>query len=105
MMRKMYPAFIMSLSVVLTLASNQAFGGSRATNGGLNVDVDRPISRDTPFACTYDVPWDWVHRCPPFVSPLDPPSPPVVLRPGCLTQSVTVPGADGKDQTVTIVRC
>jgi hypothetical protein len=25
--------------------------------------------------------------------------------PGCPAQTVTVPGADGKDQTVTVVRC
>ena len=69
MKRKMYAAFIMSLSVTLTLASNQALGGSsgwgpfRGLNvgpyGGLNVDVYRPM-----FTCTYDIPWDWVHRCP-----------------------------------------
>jgi hypothetical protein len=100
MMYKVYAAFIMSLSVALTLASPGA-----AHDGGLNVDVYRPTSGDIHFTCTYDVPWDWVHRCPPVVSPPEPPPLPVVRAPGCLPQAVTVPGADGKDQTVSMVRC
>src|SRR5262245_30828570 len=35
----------------------------------------------------------------------DPPSVAVVRRPGCVSEVVTVPGADGKDQTITMVRC
>ena len=117
MMRKMYAAFIMSLGVALALACNQASGEPRAAyggrpaaggywglpNGGLNVDVYRPIAGD--FTCTYNIPWDWVHRCPPVVSPPAPPPSPIVRTPGCLPQAVTVPGADGKDQIVSIVRC
>ena len=137
MMYKMYTAFIMSLSVAFTFASNQAFGQSGAahgtrsphhhngrnigtffpaaggffwdfwgpSNGGLNVDVYRPTSDDIHFTCIYDVPWDWVHRCPPVVSPPELPPPPVVRAPGCIPQAVTVGMSDGKDQTVTIVRC
>jgi hypothetical protein len=29
----------------------------------------------------------------------------ISIRSGCPTQAVTVPGADGKDQTITMVRC
>ena len=53
MKRKMYAAFIMSLSVTLTLAANQAFGGSSGGGpfGGINVgpyggiDVDVSAGR------------------------------------------------------------
>ena len=113
MKRKMYAAFIMSLSVTLTLAANQAFGGSSGGGpfgginvgpyGGIDVDVYRP--GDIRFTCTYDIPWDWVHRCPPVFSPPNPPAPSIVRTPSCLPQTVTVPGADGKDQTVTVLRC
>jgi len=116
MKRKMYAALIMSLGV--TLATSQAFGGSRnwgpfgglnvgpysglnvGPYGGFNVDVYRQM-----FTCTYDIPWDWVHRCPPIPNPPDVPAPPLVRAPSCIPQAVTVPGADGKDQTITVVRC
>jgi hypothetical protein len=66
-----------------------------------------PISGDVNYTYKYDVPWDWAHRYPPsfFASPPRPPSPPVAYVPGCPAQAVTVPGKDGKDQTVAIVRC
>ena len=66
-----------------------------------------PISDDFNYTYKYDVPWDWAHRYPPgfFGSPPAPPAPPVSYTPGCPAQTVTVPGADGKDQTVTVVRC
>jgi hypothetical protein len=154
MMYKVYAAFIMSLSVALTVASNQALGGSGAVHGAVsasthspfhpsvtrspnhhngrnrgiffpaaegffwdpsngepNVDVTPPISGPTSgdinYTYKYDVPWDWAHRYPPsfFASPPKPPSPPVAYVPGCPAQTVTVPGEDGKDQTVSIVRC
>jgi hypothetical protein len=80
-------------------------------NGKSEVDVSEPVlagSRDT---CTYDIPWDWVHRCPPFAGSPEPvvaPVAPLVVIPrvtGCPAQTVTVPMGDGKEQTITIVRC
>ncbi len=154
MMYKVYAAFIMSLSVALTVASNQAFGGSGAAHGrvsasthspfhpsvtrspnhrnGRNIGTffptdagffwgpwndqpnvegtqptSSPASGDINYTYKYDVPWDWAHRYPPsfYASPAKPPSPPVAYVPGCPAQTVTVPGEDGKDQTVAIVRC
>lgn len=104
MKRKICAALILSLNVTPALAANQAFGGfSWGPFGGLNADVYRP--NDIRFTCTYDIPWDWVHRCPPVVSAPVPFPPPVVLAPGCRPQAVTAPGPDGKDQTITMVRC
>ena len=151
MMYNVYAAFIMSLSVGLTFASNQAFGGSGAGHGGVAASapstfhpsvarspnrhtgrhrgtffpaaggffwdgqpngeftqpMSGPTSSDINYTYKYDVPWDWAHRYPPgfFASPAGPSSPPVAYVPGCSRQTVTVPGADGKDQTVTVVRC
>ena len=78
------------------------FGGS-SYGGEPNVDVTPPTSRDIHTTYTYDVPWDAVHRFPPVVTPPQP-----VFRtyvPGCPAQTVTVPWDDGKEQTVSIVRC
>jgi hypothetical protein len=76
-----------------------------------NVEVAQPLSApitgDIHYTYKYDVPWDWAHRYPPsfFASPPEPPAPPMAYRSGCPAQAVTVPGADGKDQTITVVRC
>jgi hypothetical protein len=149
MMYKVYAAFLMCLGVALTVASNQASGGSTAAHGGVsasthstfhrsfarshhrgrnrgaffpgdffwgpydqpNADLAPPISgptsNDINYTYKFDVPWDWAHRYPPsfFASTPEPPSPPVAYVPGCARQIVTVPGADGKDQTVNVVRC
>jgi hypothetical protein len=144
MYNKVYLALIISFGVALTLSSNQAFGGSGATDrsasthstfhptvtlsldhhrgrhigtavGGVfygpandkpEVVVTEPIlSSETPYTCSLDIPWDFVHRCP---SPPEPPSEPYVIPsvpPGCPEQHVKVPTGDGKEQTVTIVRC
>ena len=69
--------------------------------------ISGPISNDTNYTCKLNFPWDWAHRCPPssFESAPQPPSPPMAYVPGCAKQIVTVPGADGKDQTVNVVRC
>jgi len=77
------------------------------SNGEPIGDVTPPASGDVHYTYTYDVPWDWAHRYPPsfFASTPEPSSPPVAYVPGCARQIVTVPGADGKDQTVTVVRC
>ena len=76
-------------------------------NGEPELDITQPQSGDVHYTCTYDIPWDWAHRCPPFVSSSEPPSAPVVRPyvPGCPAQTVTVPMGDGKEQTVSIVRC
>ena len=73
-----------------------------------SITVTEPITSGPSFNCTLDVPGDWAHRCPPslFASPPDPPPPPLIpYEPGCPAKAVTVPGADGRDQTITIVRC
>jgi hypothetical protein len=164
MYNKVCAAFIMCISVALTLTSNQAFaqsGAERGAHGGVpasthsifrshhphnqhiqhnrrnaffqhnrrnaffpatggfflgplngvpDVEVTQPmglVPGDFTYTYKYDVPWDWAHRYPPsfFADPAEPPAPPVSYRPGCAAQTVTVPGADGKDQTITMVRC
>jgi len=75
-------------------------GLSAGPFSGLYVDVYRPG-----FTCTYDIPWDWAHRCPPIPAAPEPPLAPAARAPSCVPQSVTVPGSDGKDQTITMVRC
>ena len=149
---KMYAAFIASLSVALTLASNETFGGSAVVRGGAATHPNfRPLavrslnhrngrnvgnvfpgtggyywdpstsepsaeipqaapghtSSDINYTYKPDMPWDWAHRFPPgyFTNAAAPAAPSVAYVPGCTTQTVTVPGADGKDQTVTMVRC
>jgi hypothetical protein len=76
-------------------------------NSEPNVDITQPQSGNVHYTCTYDIPWDWAHRCPPLVSPSEPPSGQVgrPYVPGCPAQAVTVPTGDGKEQTVNIVRC
>lgn len=72
-------------------------------NGEPNVNATQPMSGDVHYTYTYDVPWDAVHRFPQAVTPSE-----IFVRPyvpGCPTQAVTVPGNDGKEQTVNIVRC
>jgi len=74
-----------------------AYGPS---NGEPLVDVPQPPSGDIHYTYTYDVPWDWAHRYPPAVAPSDRP-----YVPSCPAEAVTVLGRDGKEQTVTIMRC
>ena len=151
MMYKVYAAFLVALGIVVTVASNQAFGGSRAGHGGVSASTHSPFHRsfarmhhhgrnrgdffpgdffcggdfsgpyDQPYSDVappisgpisndknqFDIPWDWAHRYPPgyFGSTPESSSPPVAYVPGCAKQIVTVPGADGKDQTVNVVRC
>ena len=80
------------------------------SNGPSNVEITQPIgpiSGDFSYTYKYDVPWDWAHRYPPsfFAGPPEASAPIVNYRPGCATQTVTVPGADGKDQTINMIRC
>jgi hypothetical protein len=151
MMSKMCAAFIMSISVALTFACNQAFGQSRVGHGGstasthstfhplatqslhhlnrrnirpffqaeggfccgpLNglpgVDLAPAMTGDFHYTFKNDVPWDWAHRLPPNffgAAPAESPAPDVSYAPGCRTQIVTAPGADGKDRTIDMVRC
>jgi hypothetical protein len=60
----------------------------------------QPTSGDIHYTNTYDVPWDWAHRYPPAVAPSDRP-----YVPGCHAETVTVPGRDGEEQTINVMRC
>jgi hypothetical protein len=68
------------------------------SNGEFTADVAQPSSGDVHY--TYDVPWDWAHRYPPAVVPSERP-----YVPSCPTATVTVPGHDGKRQTVNVTQC
>jgi hypothetical protein len=68
--------------------------------GDPGAGVAQPGSNDTRFTYTYDVPWDAIHRFPPMVAPSDKP---YVAE--CPTQTVMVPGRNGKEQSVNITRC
>jgi hypothetical protein len=63
--------------------------------------------RDSPYTCSLDIPWDYVHRCPPRPEPPSRPyaTPSVPLGPACSAQQVKAPARDGKVRTVNIVRC
>ena len=67
---------------------------------GFGVDAYAPTYAPTfdvtRYTCTYDIPWDWVHRCPPLPAYPEPPFVPVVRGPACVPQVVTVPGATEK---------
>jgi len=73
--------------------------GYGPTGGEPLVDVTPP-SGDTHTTYTYDVPWDWVHRYPPMVARSERP-----YVPSCPEESVTVPGRDGKERTINVMRC
>jgi hypothetical protein len=67
------------------------------SNGEASVDVTQPIPDDIPHTNRYDLPWDWAHRYPASERP---------YVPSCPAETVTVPGGhDGKEQTVSIMRC
>ena len=70
------------------------------SNGEPMAGVAQPMSGDIHATCTYDIPWDWAHRCPPAVAPSDRP-----YAPSCLAETVTVPGYGGAEHTVSITRC
>jgi hypothetical protein len=69
-----------------------------ASSGEPTAEVGQPPSGDVHY--TYDVPWDWAHHYPPVLTPSGQP-----YVPSCPTQVVTVPGHDGKRQTVNITQC
>lgn len=79
-----------------------AVGGfyDEPSNGEPTVDVTQPTSDDMHHRYTYDVPWDWAHRYPPAVIPSERP-----YVPSCPAETVTVPGRDGREQTVNVMRC
>ncbi len=89
---------------------NRFFGGAFWPGDGFYGPVDGggpianvpPQSESTDVNYTYknDVPWDWVHRFPPNVTPSDRP-----YVSSCPAETVTVPGRDGLDHTVNITRC
>jgi len=70
--------------------------------GEPQADAGAPVSNDVNYNYTYkyDVPWDWAHRYPPNVVPLDRP-----YVPGCSSEPVTVSGRGGGRQTVNVIRC
>ena len=70
------------------------------SNGEPMVNVAPPTSGDTHYTYTYDVPWDWAHRYPPSVTPSA-----RAYVPSCPAEVVTVPGRDGSEQTVNVMRC
>ena len=70
------------------------------SNGEPIAGAAPPISGDTHYTYTYDVPWDWAHRYPPAVTTSDRP-----YVPSCGAETVTVPGRDGGERTVNVVRC
>jgi hypothetical protein len=70
------------------------------SNGEPMVDVTPPTSGDVHYTHTYDVPWDWAHRFPPAVTPSE-----RQYVPSCPTENVTVLGRDGREQTVSVMRC
>ena len=70
------------------------------SNGEPMVDFTQPIPGDIRDTQAYDVPWDWAHRFPPIVAPSERP-----YVPSCPTETVTVPGHNGTEQTVSVMRC
>jgi hypothetical protein len=110
MRNKMSMAFIIYFAAAFTLASNQASAGSRADlfYGPANGKSGVVISGSDAYTCTLDIPIDWAQRCPPIRSSEPAFAPlvtPYVREPACPAQTVTVPMSDGKEQTITIVRC
>jgi hypothetical protein len=79
-------------------AFDDSFYGSPI--GAAPSDITQPIPNDIRNSQAYDIPWDWAHRYPPLVTPGEKP---YVMT--CPSETVTVPGRDGKEQTVNIMRC
>ena len=95
-------------------ASWSAAGGIfyEPSNGEADVDVPEPTTGNAEhYTCSLDIPWDWPHRCPNLEpSDSDAPSAPIFMPvapmvPGCPAQAVRVQMSDGKERTVTILRC
>jgi hypothetical protein len=73
---------------------DDAYGAYAPTGEPVTSPLAGP--NDVRYTTTYDVPWDWVHRFPPNVTPSDRP-----YVPGCDSETVDV--GDGK--TVNVIRC
>jgi hypothetical protein len=63
------------------------------------VDTAQPVSGNLHYTYSYDVPWDWTHRYP-LTLPSDRP-----YVPSCGSEPVTVPGRNGSEHTVNVMRC
>jgi hypothetical protein len=59
-----------------------------------------PPAAPADYSYGYDVPWDWAHRYPPIVIPSERP-----YVTSCPEETVTVPGRDDKEHTISIMRC
>ena len=71
-----------------------------ATAKPMAADINQSITGDIRYTYTQDVPWDWPHRFPPMVAPSDRP-----YVQSCAAEAVTVPGRNGAERTVNIMRC
>jgi hypothetical protein len=76
------------------------YGYGPTTDGGPYAAVTQPTYDAPRSTCTYDMPWDWAHRCPPAVAPSE-----KAYAPSCPTEVMKFPGRDGTEQTVNITRC
>ena len=77
-----------------------AYGPSSYGEPPMAADANQTIKGDIRYTHTQDVPWDWPHRFPPMVAPSDRP-----YVQSCNSESVTVPGRNGAERTVNIMRC
>jgi hypothetical protein len=80
------------------------YGGYYDSSSSTPTTLDRPI--DAEPASSYPP----VYTGGPYPAPYAAPSVPkpldvIVYRPGCRSQSETIPWSDGKDRTIAIVRC
>ena len=66
----------------------------------VGAEVNQSIRGDIRYTYTQDVPWDWPHRFPPMVAPSDRP-----YVQSCNAETVTVPGRNGTERNVNIMRC
>jgi hypothetical protein len=76
------------------------YGSYGPTDGGPYAAVTQPVDAGPRYTCSYDMPWDWAHRCPPAVAPSD-----KAYAPSCPTEVMKFPGRDGTEQTVNVTRC
>jgi hypothetical protein len=76
------------------------YGNYGPSDGGPYAAVTQPTIDVPRGTCTYDIPWDWAHRCPPAVAPTE-----KAYAPSCPTEVMKFPGRDGTEQTVNITRC
>jgi hypothetical protein len=75
-------------------------GDDGAYYGPNGEELAPPTSGGFRYGDAYDIPWDWAHRYPPAVVPLDRP-----YVSSCGAETVTVPDGRGGTGQVNIVRC